>query len=274
MKKYYALAIITVFFLTLTGFITILKAAEIVYMEGTVQVKPAGSEDWQNAQQGMKVNIGDTIRTARRSKADIALDVEKKNTLRIDPKTLLVLDSISAGEIDRVDLSRGKVYSNLESLKQGMVFEVSTPSAVAGARGTSYSVYTERDEDEIQSYKDDVFLKAFDADKNMITELTLPEGFKTFVERFEGPTALIQVSLREFARWDSVATDLTSHSEGRERGREERERGETGAKSTEENTGEVDDQQSIAGELDSAKDQVEEMNIEELLGEREPGHSS
>jgi hypothetical protein len=168
----------------------------------------------------------------------VALDDEKKNTVRIDPKTMVVLNSGSPGLIDRIDLSRGRVYSKIENIKSGLSFEVTTPSAVAGVRGSAYSVYAERDEDEIHAYKDSAFVQAYDANGKLITELTLPEGFKTFVERFEAPGALIQVSLREFSRFDRVADEITSHEQGktdarREREKREREMQQGGTKPTE-----------------------------------------
>ena len=132
MKRHYICVALFVLFFVISGLITLVRAAEIIYAEGTVQLKSAQGQTWQSATKGTRVNIGDSIRTARHSRADVALDDGKKNVIRIDPSTLVVLDSISAGQIDRIDLSRGKIYSNLESIKAGLTFEVSTPSAVAG----------------------------------------------------------------------------------------------------------------------------------------------
>lgn len=221
MKKF--LSIVSVALVCGLGLVKASQAAEIIYLEGNVQVQSQDSEDWRAAVKGMKVEVGDSIRTARRSRADIALDADKKNVVRMESKALLVLNSNTANEVDRIDLSRGKIYSNLEGLKAGMDFEVSTPSAVAGVRGSAYSVYVERDSDEVQAYKDDVYLQSFDADKNMLVETTLPEGFKTMIERFEGPSSFIQVSEREFERFDRSSEEMSDNAAGRERTRAERE---------------------------------------------------
>jgi len=141
------------------------RAAEIIYLEGNVQVQSAADDTWIKAEKGMQVDIGDSIRTARHSRVDIALDAQKQNTIRLEQKTQVVLNSASEGSLDRLDLSRGMVYSNLENIKAGLSFEVNTPSAVAGVRGSSYRVYTERDSDEVSAYKDTVFIKTFDANK-------------------------------------------------------------------------------------------------------------
>jgi hypothetical protein len=223
MKKYQILILATVLVFCISADLSVSRAAEIILVEGNVQVQSPADQVWKTAEKGMQVAIGDSVRTARHSKVEIALDPEKKNTLSLDEKTLVVLNSATADTIDRLDLSRGRVYSNLENIKAGLSFEVNTPSAVAGVRGSSYKVYVEKDEDEISAYKDTVFIRAYDADKNQVSEIMLPEGFKTFIERFEAPSALIQISNREFEKADNIREDLSSRAEGRERMRKERE---------------------------------------------------
>ena len=229
MKKYQINVLLMCLCVCSLAFISALYAGEIIYVEGSVQVQSGQQESWSKAEKGTKVNIGDKIRTARHSKADVALDDEKKNTIRIDPKTMVVLNSANPGLIDKLDLSHGRVYAKVENIKSGMAFEVATPSSVAGVRGSAFGVYAERDEDEIQAYKDSTFVQAYDANGKLITEMTLPEGFKTFVDRFEGPGSLIQVSLREFSRFDNVANEMSAHEQGKMEMRRERERERQGA---------------------------------------------
>ncbi|MFA5100250.1 MAG: FecR family protein, partial [Candidatus Omnitrophota bacterium] len=227
-------------------------------------------------EKGMQLNIGDTVRTARHSKVDIALDQNKKNTIQLAERTLAVLNSATADTIDRLDLSRGRVYSNMEGIKAGFDFEVTTPSAVAGVRGSSYMVYAERDQDEIAAYKDTVFIKAFDVDKNQLLEMMLPEGFKTFIERFAEPSALLQVSLREFSRFDNIRNDLVSRSEGREPVRQERERRgpfEKEQSVIEKLTKQAADQGAVLDQVTDTKDITEDRNTEELVDERTDGCS-
>lgn len=279
MKKQLIFVFFLSIFLGAGAFFTSLQAGEIIYLEGNVQVKPATEEGWKTAEKGMKVNIGDSIRTARHSLADVALDEEKKNTIRIDPKTTIILGSNNAGTIDKLDISRGRVYSKLENLKAGLTFEVDTPSAVAGVRGSSYSVNSERDEDEIKAYKDEVFIKAYDANKNLITEATLPEGFKTFIDRFEGPGALISISTREFEHFDSVAEELTEHEAGKEKTRQERESAARAAREEQQKTKEehksqleqtteqVGAEQTATEAVSGTKEIIEEHNSEKNIEE-------
>ena len=253
--------------------ISSLHAAEIIYLEGSVQVQGEQEEGWRNAELGTKVDVGDKIRTARKSIADVALDEAKKNTIRISPKTLVILDSANPGTIDRLDLSRGMVYAKVENIQSGLSFEVSTPSAVAGVRGSAYSVYVERDEDEIKAYKDSAFVQAYDADGNLITEVTVPEGFKTFVERFEGPGSLIQVTLREFSRFDDVADEIASHEEGNMEVRREQERAaQQEAQSSEEKLDEGQAAQDVTDTLSDLKDQTQENTQDDDIDDFRGGH--
>jgi hypothetical protein len=271
MKKYQMLMMSTMLVFAFGSMQALARAAEVLFVQGNVQVQSPTDEVWKKAEKGMQLNIGDTVRTARHSKIDIALDADKKNTIQLSEKTLAVLNSATADNIDRLDLSRGRVLSNMEGIKAGFDFEVTTPSAVAGVRGSSYMVYAERDQDEVAAYKDTVFIKAFDADKNQLMEMMLPEGFKTFIERFQEPSALLQVSLREFSRFDNVRNDLISRSEGREPIKHEREnRGafEEDRSVIEKLSDQASDQGTVLDQVTETKDTTEDRNAETQLNNR------
>lgn len=269
MKRHPLLTAAGVLLLAVAG-IAAARAAEIVYLEGNVQVQSAADKEWRKAEKGMTVNVGDSVRTARHSKVDIALDAEKKNTIRLDEKTLGVLNSVTADTIDRLDLARGRVYSNMEGIKSGMSFEVNTPSAVAGVRGSRYMVYSERDSDEVSAYQDTVYLRTYDADNNLLAETMLPEGFKTFIERFELPGMFSSISRREFERSDSVADHVTAHAEGREVRREERQermeqQQQQGGEGPGQQLEQIMEQGSVNNEVLDIKDLQQENNAEQKI---------
>lgn len=276
MRKYVVMA--TAAMVLAAGSFAAARAAEIVFLEGNVQVQPVDEKEWKKAEKGMTVAIGDSVRTARHSRVDIALDSEKKNTIRLEEKTLVVLNSASADTIDRLDLAKGRVYSNLEGIKAGLSFEVNTPSAVAGVRGSSYMVYVEKDEDEVAALKDTVYLRSFDADNNQLADTMLPEGFKTFIARFDLPSTFLQISRDEFIRSDSIREHIAAHAEGREIQREERLGGEqqgmqppqSRLESTVEQTVE---QNQVVDVITDLKDLQQDKNSEERIQDfTEPSH--
>jgi hypothetical protein len=211
MKKFFILGVLLIALFITSGFIARLQAAEILYIEGNVQAQIAPEKAWKKAEPGMQLNIGDSIKTARRSKADIILDKDQKQSIRVEERTLLILDSTSPGLINKIDLSQGKVYANVDKVMAGLSFEVSTPSSVAGVRGTGWSVGSERQRDEVATYEGDVYLKTFNEQKNLLSETTVPAGFKSDVERFQGAGALAEVGAREMERWSGVKSELTQH---------------------------------------------------------------
>lgn len=89
MKKYQILVSLIVLFFGIIGFTMIVNAAEVLYLEGRVQMQSSTDIEWTPLAKGMQVEIGDSIRTARNSFVDIALDKAKLNTIRIDPKSLV-----------------------------------------------------------------------------------------------------------------------------------------------------------------------------------------
>jgi len=184
--------------------ISFVYAAEIVDVVGKAQVQSSSSTSWHSAKVGMKLAIGDKIRTARRSKVRIALDEAKKNFISVDELTLVVLNSTVPDEINKFDLSEGKLYAMIEKVKAGATFEVTTPSAIAGVRGTAWSVDSKNDRDIVAVYESKVFVQTFDKNKNLISEITVPEGFKTTIERFGPPSELLPLTREERNSWNRV----------------------------------------------------------------------
>lgn len=278
MRKY-CLGFILLFFISFCSGVLApaLEAAEVIGIKGKVEVQFVAEKVWKLARVGTKLAVGDSIRTARNSNADILLEPGTKNYMRIDESTLVVLNSNTPGEIDRFDLSNGKIYANIEQAKAGLTYEVHTPSAVAGVRGTAWSVDSGKEMDEAATYEANIYLKTYDANNNLISEITVPEGFKTFVERFEGPSALIELTTEEMQDWDSVREEVSSRIEeaaarreegggeggGQGRGEQtEEEAMEDAAQSLEQIT---EDQESIADELGDVKDFLEEQRIEDNI---------
>ncbi len=189
-----------------------LQAAVITGFEGGVQVRSASDKSWSKAKKGMAVGIGDSIQTARNSVADVSLDAAGKNVIRIEENTLVVINSANAADIDRLDLSYGKIYASVEEVKADLGFEVKTPSAVAGVRGTGWSVDSGPKKDEISTFKDAVFVKSFDAQGNLIDEITVPEGFKALVDRFEKAGELMKLTDDEIDRFNAIRQSRGSDS--------------------------------------------------------------
>jgi len=145
----------------------------IVYAEGEVLVK-RGSRTL-SGEIGSDLHPGDLVRTGPGALA--VLELGERGQVKLRELTELSLDSL--GTRTSVTLNRGGLFSRIKRLFGTEAYEVKTPSAVAGVRGTEFFVaYGRKIEDEY-----DVWLCVNEG----AVEVVLPaEGASVIVEEGEG----------------------------------------------------------------------------------------
>lgn len=116
-------------------------AADGVFMvvKGAVTIESQGKVS--SAKVGAKVAQGDKIISAADSRAKIVMS--DKNVLNISPETTLVIEKYSNNPSDKnveLKVEQGKVRATVEQKYDGekSKFNIKTPSAVAGVRGTDF----------------------------------------------------------------------------------------------------------------------------------------
>jgi len=126
-----------------------LRQVTISQMNGTVDVRVNGGE-WQTAEPGMVLHEKDEIRTADGGFAELLMDpqgstgkleLKEKSHLRL---STLALHPESGEKVTHLDLAIGKVLVHAEKLNADSKFEVRTPTAVTGVRGTIFEVAVEK----------------------------------------------------------------------------------------------------------------------------------
>lgn len=105
----------------------------IVYLEGSVTVNISGAE-WVSAEKNMALKEDSSIKTEDASYCDIAFDKDMKNIVSIGPNSEVKLGKA----LKQVNISKGRVFAELKALPAGSMFEVVTPQAIAGVRGTAW----------------------------------------------------------------------------------------------------------------------------------------
>jgi hypothetical protein len=115
----------------------------LTVVKGTVTVKSGKNGSEKPAKAGMKVFPKDTIVTGDDSRAKIVM--VDKNEINISPASQIVLENYefdpAKGKKDvLIDVIYGKVRNKVEQKYDGETskFQVKTPSAVAGVRGTDF----------------------------------------------------------------------------------------------------------------------------------------
>jgi len=112
-----------------------LRTAKILFVEGNVRVKRAGSMEWIQAFKDMDLAMDDKLRTLRDSFA--AIEFDKGGVLKVGPETLVSVTDLRIEQRNKAvrstfTLIEGNVEAELDALeKSESEFRIRTPSAEA-----------------------------------------------------------------------------------------------------------------------------------------------
>ena len=160
-----------------------------------------------------KVYPEDTIVTGKDSRAKIVMS--DRNIINVLPETKLRIDQYINNEKEknvRLSLIQGKVRNNVEEKYDNSKnrFEIKTPTAVAGVRGTQFITSFDRitNKTEIVTLKGEVAFQGLDAKSNKLTEPVVVKKGETSQNQDAGaapatPTRLNPVELKK-AESDTV----------------------------------------------------------------------
>jgi len=120
------------------------KTASVVEVTGVVSILKAGGEQTFTPEVGMTLEHGDRIITGKG--ASIALEIDADKYIKVGEKTYMSLSELmseaeSGGDSTDIKLFTGKVWASLSKpLEEDDSFEIETPTAVMGAKGTKFFV--------------------------------------------------------------------------------------------------------------------------------------
>jgi len=120
------------------------RHATVEETSGDVLAKIAGGE-WQPAEKGMVLREKDELRTMEGATAQVLLDDGKVGQVEVREKSYFRLNTLrendqSGDKTTLLDLAQGKLRVHAQKLKGKSKFEVRTPTAIAGVRGTVFDV--------------------------------------------------------------------------------------------------------------------------------------
>lgn len=185
--------------------------AKIVYIKGEVKLQKAGQISWVTAGEGMIIEDGDRIKTFKNSTAEIAIDKDKKNIIKIEQETEMLMEKIKD---KRSQLSKGKVLALLEALEPGSDFEVRTPTAVCGVAGSGMFVQTDGNKTTAGCHEDQAYAKGINKDGSFTSKKIIEEGYKCIIEKFTPPGSLIALTEQEQKQWSEFREAVREHMEG------------------------------------------------------------
>lgn len=125
------------------AFAAVKEEAQLIYYEGKVEAKRAQKEEWEDVKLNMMLYPKDRVKTRLQSKAELRLPDDSifdigENTI-FDIQKLYV-DKDSTAKNYSFKLFVGDLVGKIEKLKKGDTFEIETPVALVGFRGTTVLV--------------------------------------------------------------------------------------------------------------------------------------
>lgn len=197
------------------------RQVELVDFNGSVEVKRGGASDKEKTEEGMLLFPGDTIETGIGATATLGFDEQDKNVVRVEENTISVI--ILKGD-EKLELLKGEVFSAISELPPGSSFEIRTPTAVAGARGTEWVTRYSGEETQVEAYEDMPFVKAIDKTGRMGEEVRVVTGHAARIARFQPPALMGKIPQQRQERWRNMRRDMSQkiQSVRERRGRPER----------------------------------------------------
>jgi len=165
-------------------------AGKVVSAQGVVEVKPAGQTQWQAVKLNETYCPGDTIRTDRKSRADIAL--YNHPILRLDQSSTVTLGGMKDEKTSLVDMISGaalffsRVTRNLE---------VRTATVNAGVEGTEFFLRVEEGKTDMTVFEGKVLAA------NAAGALPVTTGQSAVAEAGKAPVYRVVVRPRDAVQW-------------------------------------------------------------------------
>ena len=119
------------------------REVTVIELKGDVQVKTAGQETWQPATLATILHEKDTIKTA--AGAEAVLNVGQAGQVSVRPESEMTFDTLVMNQDNQakqtmLDLAMGNILIKAQKLQAEEKFEVKTPTAIMGVRGTEFEV--------------------------------------------------------------------------------------------------------------------------------------
>jgi hypothetical protein len=187
----------------------------VAAIEGTAEVQRGGS--WSGLTQGAILQLGDHVRTAAASRAKLLF--QDDSVLTLGESAELVVDESVAGGAPTTSFSLllGKMRAvvNERYSAAGAKFEVKTPTAIAGVRGTSFVAGYDKNKDEtlVVGIEDTTAVRSLAQGAG--NEVLLWPGQSTVVGRGKVPTRPVTLPASAI---DGLTRETTTADRGKDAG--------------------------------------------------------
>ncbi len=161
------------------------EKVSIISYGGDAKVVFAGQTDSIACKPGMLLEAGARLITGKNSFIEIAFDENADNIVKVEEETEVI---IKLSGIDKIELVDGEMFTLLQALDGKETFQVRTPFATCGARGTGWRTKTDGNTTDVAVIRDKVYIRGINKDgSDMEKKFWVKEGFERKVNKFERP---------------------------------------------------------------------------------------
>jgi len=186
------------------------KQVELTHFSGSVEVLLEGANDYVGAEDGMVLEAGDKIKTGSDSSLELSFNEENTNLVRVSENTNV---KITLSGDEKLEMDEGEVFTTIGNLPSGSAFEIRTPTAVSGARGTDWVTKVSEEGTDVEAVDNVSYVKHFETNGALSREPTLiVPGKMTRVQKFQKPLAPQPISLARQQQWMAVKQDVRKHA--------------------------------------------------------------
>lgn len=214
MKKTMALALAAIHLLWTASALGAFRPVEarIAYLKGRAEVQKSGTAQWTPAAIKMQLGAGDKVATQEGAELEIRLD--DGSVLKMRDRGLLAIDRMEKQRkplttITSLQAVSGKILGCVRKLaSRESKFNISTPTAVAGIRGTVFAVFVEGDSTELDVVQGQVAVAGA-----MGREVLVGEKQSTVVARGDSarsPVPMAAAKLAFIMMWGGAAVKIGS----------------------------------------------------------------
>jgi len=182
------------------------QQAEVTSSSGTVEVMLEGEDDYTDAQEGMVLEAGDKIRTSGSSSAELSFNDDNTNLVRLSENTSS--EVIFSGD-EKLQMEEGEVFASISKLPSSSAFEIRTPTAVSGARGTDWVTKVTDEGTDVEAIDSQPYVKHFETGGAVSKEMTLIKpGQMTTVKKFQKPMQFRPIDQARQKQWQATKQDV------------------------------------------------------------------
>jgi hypothetical protein len=188
--------------------------ARLSFVKGKVEVQRSGGATWVPASLKMRVYSGDKVSSEAESEAEITLD--DGSVIKVKDKSLLVLERMAKQKkplatVTALRAMNGKVLGCIKKLaSKESKFSVTTPTAVAGVRGTVFGVFVAGDSTELDVLKGEVAIAGESGGEVLVGEKMMTTVAKGSAA--QAPVALTAAKIGMLMLWGGAAIKVGSLS--------------------------------------------------------------